>query len=308
MGILIAGAGHDENGKYRCGKAGDQTGKEVKIHNWYNYPWTHVYRFNDKTLAEKTAFAMERAAANDHIGYDQNERNTLIVLSQSINYDPGLVTQDCECDCSSLVTTALAYAGLPIAELCAGGNCRTTSTLFPVLDKYCTCYTNSQYTQSSTNLQRGDVLIAKGHHVEVVTSTGTNLTTKGKVNINTRKGQQESIKFTNHSIAVDGIKGPNTKKQAVRVLQKALNLDKGINLEIDGILGPKTSDALKNVTIIKGQRNLYMITALEIICLMTGTNPNGVEYPGIYGSGLARGLKLEAVGYKEIIDLLNKIA
>ena len=49
----ISNSGYDENRKTKGGKAGDQTGHEWKIINWYNRPWNisfHIwsrYRLHD---------------------------------------------------------------------------------------------------------------------------------------------------------------------------------------------------------------------------------------------------------------------
>ena len=78
MSVLIGHASIDERGKAKGGQAGDQTKKEVCIRTWYNKPWTVVIRFKDPTKREKAAQCMEWACANDHIGYDQNQRNSLL--------------------------------------------------------------------------------------------------------------------------------------------------------------------------------------------------------------------------------------
>lgn len=41
---MISNCGHDENNRYRGGKAGDQTGTEWRVINWYNRPWKCVLR------------------------------------------------------------------------------------------------------------------------------------------------------------------------------------------------------------------------------------------------------------------------
>ena len=41
---MISNCGHDENGRYSGGKAGDQTGTEWRVINWYNRPWKCVLR------------------------------------------------------------------------------------------------------------------------------------------------------------------------------------------------------------------------------------------------------------------------
>ena len=37
--MSISNCGHDENGKYTGGAAGDQTGTEYQVRAWYNRPW-----------------------------------------------------------------------------------------------------------------------------------------------------------------------------------------------------------------------------------------------------------------------------
>lgn len=99
-------------------------------------------------------------------------------------------------------------------------------------------------------------------------------------------GQSEANKFVgHHQISVDGIVGPNTHRMKVRVLQHAMNLDYHAGLEEDGWWGSKTEDALANHYIKSGETQ-YMVTAMEIIALINGANPNGVEYPGTFGPGL----------------------
>jgi cell wall-associated NlpC family hydrolase len=103
---------------------------------------------------------------------------------------------------------------------------------------------------------------------------------------NIRDGQRESIKFTGHNILVDGIYGPETKMNKIRVLQHAMNLDYKAGLVEDGKWGPKTDAALGNHYICRGETQ-YMVTAMEICAYMAGNDPHGVEYPGTYGPGLA---------------------
>ena len=73
---MISNSGHDENGRYSGGKAGDQTGNEWAIIKWYNRPWTCVLRHNEADVREKLAELSEKAAKNNNIGYDQLQRET----------------------------------------------------------------------------------------------------------------------------------------------------------------------------------------------------------------------------------------
>ena len=67
---LISNSGHDENGKYSGGKAGDQTGTEWALIPWYNRPWKCVLRHPDAEVRAKLAELGIKAAKNDLVGYD----------------------------------------------------------------------------------------------------------------------------------------------------------------------------------------------------------------------------------------------
>lgn len=170
--ISIAHASIDENGKAKGGKAGDQTGKEVCVRTWYSKPWNCVIRFHDPDMREKVAIAMENAAKNTNIGYDQNQRNTLLNAVRRLGYDPKNATSPVETDCSALVTVACIYAGIAEDALVKGGNCATTSTLKSRLKATgeVTIFTAKEYTRDTEKLLRGDILLAEGHHVAVVVS------------------------------------------------------------------------------------------------------------------------------------------
>lgn len=100
-----------------------------------------------------------------------------------------------------------------------------------------------------------------------------------------RAGQQHSINFTGSQITVDGIKGTNTKKNIRKCFQHAINLDYGKNLKVDGYFQTKSLDALDDHYVKKGETQ-YLVTAVEIALMCHGYNPNGVECPGVFGSGL----------------------
>ena len=46
---LITDACRNEKGTATKGKAGDQTGREIYTHKYYNYPWKYVLRYKDNT-------------------------------------------------------------------------------------------------------------------------------------------------------------------------------------------------------------------------------------------------------------------
>ena len=167
---IIAHASIDENNRAKGGVSGDQTGKEVCTRTWYNKPWSCVIRFIDADMREKVARCMEMAAENNNIGYDQNQRNTLLNLARKYNYDVSKVNVPCETDCSALVSVACMYAGIPESRLTLNGNCATTRTLKAILKSTgeVDIYTTAPYTAKSDRLMRGDILLKEGSHVAVV--------------------------------------------------------------------------------------------------------------------------------------------
>lgn len=161
---MIGHASIDENGKAAGGKAGDSTQKEVCTIGWYNGSWHTVLRPKSSAIAEKSAKACEAACANDNIGYDQNQRNTLNTQAKAKGYDLARITTPCECDCSSLMHVCAIAGG---AKLTYGSNGVTTSTMvnaFVNSGDY-EKLTDSKYLTSDKYLKRGDVLVKKGHTV-----------------------------------------------------------------------------------------------------------------------------------------------
>ena len=166
--VRIGHASIDENGKIKGGNAGDQTGKEVKISDWYLHPkgWV-VLRCNDVAKREKIAEAMKKACNNPAIGYDQTQRDSLFVNVKPYGFDPSKTTKNVETDCSALVRTCVAYAyGKDVV-----GNVNTT-TLPDALIKsgLFVKSTDKMVTKSSDYLVRGDILCTpvKGHVVVVL--------------------------------------------------------------------------------------------------------------------------------------------
>lgn len=166
---MISNSGHDENGKYRNGRAGDQTGGEWAVIPWYNRPWTCVLRYPDQRVAAEIAYCARAAAENKLIGYDQNQRDTFWKALCSVpNYDPAKVTTPCESDCTCGVATCVKAAGLRCcrAELADldpdyfwSGNMREGFLLrgFDVL-------TDAKYLTSDRYLLPGDILLYDNHH------------------------------------------------------------------------------------------------------------------------------------------------
>lgn len=175
MSVLIGHSSIDENGKAYNGTAGDQTKKEVCTRSWYNKSWDVVIRPKDAAMAEKMAIACEQACANNKIGYDQYQRNTLYTQALKVDFDLSKITTACECDCSSLMCVCAIAAGIPAGALYIGGNMRTTRNMrsaFKNTGKF-EIITDSKYLTSDAYLKRGDILVNEGSHTVMVLSNGS---------------------------------------------------------------------------------------------------------------------------------------
>lgn len=98
-------------------------------------------------------------------------------------------------------------------------------------------------------------------------------------------GQSHANRFAGAGIATDGVRGPETIKAGIKVLQTAMNKDYNAGLAVDGIWGNSSNNALGNHYVTSGETQ-YMVTAAEILVMLRGYDPNGVEYPGQFGAGL----------------------
>ena len=249
MHVKIGSARIDERGRIHGGKAGNQTGKELSIQNWYHHSkgW-RVLRCTDSAKAEKIAAAMEAACRNRNIGYDQYERLTLYNLAKAVGFDPAKVTKPCETDCSALVRVCLAYAGIMT------DNFLTTDEAQKVLATgYFMELKDGRYTDQSAHLRRGDILVtrAKGHTAvvlsnggkadasEVELQLGDRLLKKGMSGSDVRELQQNLLKlgYALPKYGADGGYGTETV-EAVKSFQKKSGL------EADGVYGSNTHKSL----------------------------------------------------------------
>lgn len=262
MAVRIGHASIDENGKATGGTAGDQTGKEVKISNWYNGSWDFMARAKEPAVAEKIAQACEGACNNPNIGYDQSGRNTLMTQARAVNFDLAKISTPCEADCSSFVSVCVRAA---LGHDFYTGNAPTTSTLKKVLEATGAfeILTDSKYLTSDKYLLRGDILDNPGKHTVMVLDNGTDADKSGTTQTTATQAQsvtynvplpllkkgstRDSVKalqilliglgYSCGKYGADGDFGSGTEN-ALKCFQK----DNG--LEVDGECGPKTWAAL----------------------------------------------------------------
>lgn len=158
---------------YKNNKAGDQTTKEVMISKWKYSPivlkaehWQFVYRAKDPDKARIIAAKMAEACNNDHIGYDQNDkdRGTLYDLAKKKNWDISAINKNCETTCSCLISVCLNAAGIKMPRLWMT---RDMAYDLEASGQFY-CFKSKKYTHSSENLAVGDILINPGKHAVVI--------------------------------------------------------------------------------------------------------------------------------------------
>lgn len=223
MSVKLASASIDENGRAMGGKAGDQTGREVKIQNYYDHSkgW-RVFRPISRDVAEKIAYNAETAARNDKIGYDQGQRHTLYNAAKKAGFDCAKVATPCETDCSALVRVCLAYAGINVP---AGFRTSNEAKYLLNSERFVEL-TDAKYTKGGEYLRRGDILCTKtqGHTVVVISN--------GKFS-DENPGPAKYVEVTAKSVNVRT--APNTTGKVLGIVYKGGMLKyQGINDKVTG--------------------------------------------------------------------------
>ena len=150
MSVKIGQASINENGRISGGETGDQTGYEIRVCAWYDFPWDTYLECIDPEMAEQAAQAMENYCNDDSHGYDQAER-------WGPNYD-----------CSSSTLQSYRDAGLPIAATGYTGN---METILLGTGKF-KSYKDAAHVNSSDYAKRGGIYPNTTHHVVMALSDG----------------------------------------------------------------------------------------------------------------------------------------
>lgn len=162
--VIIGSARIDENGHASGGQAGDQNGKEVSTQKYYLHEkgW-HVLRAKEPQVREAIAQNMTWACANNNIGYDQNQNQTLYQTAKPVGFNCSLVGTPCETDCARLVRVCVLYAGVKVSDFYTGNekDALLATDAFDLVD-----------VKLPEELLRGDILVTKtkGHTVVVLTN------------------------------------------------------------------------------------------------------------------------------------------
>lgn len=189
-------------------------------------------------------------------------------------------------------------------------------TLSSIARKYGTTYqklAELNGIQDPSKIYVGQVLKVTGTSTPALPDTKPE-TPSTSVNQIVKDGQIHARNFAASGLSADGIRGANTIKAGIKVLQQAMNLDYGAGLALDGKWDKKSESALGKHTVRRGERQ-YMVTALQILLMLKGYYPNGVENPGHFGAGCEKavrqyqkdhGIGVDGVaGYKTFKSLIS---
>lgn len=232
----------DERGKSSGGKAGNQSGQELRLQEWYKRAkgWTHILRAKKKSIAKKIAQTIKACVANKHIGYDQGQCTTLYREDLNAQRDIAKIKTDCETDCSALVAVCLNVAGITISKDIYTGN-----MVEKIMETgFFNDLISAKYTQSPDELPVGDIFVGSSHTAVVVDVTEQIVLDRELRYVSGAlktgddvKDLQKRIKELGYKIKADGIFGINTEA-AVMAAQKRFGL------KADGIVGRKTAEVL----------------------------------------------------------------
>lgn len=132
MTNLFAWASIGENGKAVGGKKGDQTGREVKVGNYYNFGQDKCIRLRNKARQKMLAKVAKFLANSNVVGYDQNTRTSLFNACKAHNWDWEKIKKAienrtfplCNTDCSAFyaVCVNIVYGKEKLASDCTTRN------------------------------------------------------------------------------------------------------------------------------------------------------------------------------------------
>lgn len=226
MAVLIGSA----RSSYGNTSPGDQNGgREVSTEKYYVHSkgWV-VLRAKDPEARERIAVAMERACANDDIGYDQSTRLTLFNNVQPYGFDPAKTTKKVNTDCSALVRVCVHYAGIEVDNFITSSEVKALMGTGKFI-----LFEDDAHCKGSAYLKRGDIMVTrtKGHTVVVLD--------------NGAKADQEpetTVYKLGDRILKNGMDGEDVKELQTMLI--SLDYDCGI-WGADGEFGDSTQQAVE---------------------------------------------------------------
>lgn len=234
MTIKCGWASIDERGKASGGKAGDQTGKELKVGNWYNFGQDVVIRFKSEKLAKEAAECMSWLCKTNYIGYDQSQRTTAYTALRKLKWKYKKLKTKSETDCSQLIATVLNCIGIKVSPNIWTGN---MVAALRATGKF-NFYTASRYLTSDKYLKTGDIILNQATHVIMALENGSMI--KNKIEKPTGKYTGTKISLPKKGFLVLG-----DKNKYVTYLQKFLKWYGVYKDEADGSFGENTKSAVE---------------------------------------------------------------
>ena len=204
---MLSTCSHDERGRYIGGAAGDQSGSEYSLVNWYNYPyggWNYVFHYPDSNIRALIAKLAKEAPQNDMIGYDQAERYTFWEQLTNNGYRPINISTPCESDCSASTAAIVKAVGYLTGneKLKAVSIYAWTGNLRDVLVRAgFQCYNGSKYLTGDAYLYAGDIILNEENHVVICVTDGAKIG-EGEKDYYTFKARQVSLGYIGHDVYV----------------------------------------------------------------------------------------------------------
>ena len=162
--------GHASGGD-PSGTPGDQTGREVRVQDWYGGSWDLVLRAKDPMVAEEMAVFCEQCCANPNVGYSQAARNTLRAAARAAEWGGADIATPCNCDCASFMSVCAEAAGVDMDCAYTWGNAPWTGNMRAQFLKTGAFEAISPVPEAAY-LRRGDVLVDEDRHTVMVLDSG----------------------------------------------------------------------------------------------------------------------------------------
>ena len=262
----VSNCGGDEHRGISGGQAGDQTGTEWYVRDWYDFGQDMVLRHPEQKVRQLIASMATEAAENDNIGYDQSQRETFFERLARVNYIPSHIAFVCEADCSSGTAAIVRGAGyrldmdalksVPVSLWTGNMAAYLKAAGFVAL-------TDKRYLRSGDYLLAGDINLNQAAHVNICVTSGPK---SGEID-----GQSTST-VTSGLLAIDSWIGPVTVTEWQRQCKTTP----------DGVISGQLKDCqqsyprLSSVT-FEGTGSSLMRKVQEILGV---PNPTGIIFRG----------------------------
>lgn len=169
MANKFAWASIGENGKATGGAKGDQTGKEVKVGDYYNFGQNKVIRFRSVTRGRKMAEIAKYIATDNCVGYNQNDRISFFNACKKYKWSWGKIKKamkngtfpKCNADCSSFYATCV---NIVYEKEKLESDCTTSNLVYRTTAKNKTNFKLTKYFPPK-KWKKGDAPIKEGKHI-----------------------------------------------------------------------------------------------------------------------------------------------